>query len=285
MPGGEIEMKHLPVILAIAFLIAAAPARADEVTVWGSASGAIQGIPLLAFRGHDFTVTTNHGVGYLSGPNSIGTFALGGIGAQVSGTFTLDVSISAPPGITGGPGLARKSAITAKITKDESCGGVWIHFSNPSSRLSFDNGSVKGSFTVSLADVTVKPHETAALVAVVTGAQEADVRCPMQFSAAMAKPVLLQPATQKMTPVWIRTAVSDNPGCGLTCKIAGVASNESASPEGDWQITGDLSLNLRAAREASGGGRIYSVAVECADNAGNKVTKTAPVAVPRPKAQ
>lgn len=54
-----------------------------------------------------------------------------------------------------------------------------------------------------------------------------------------------------------------------------VASNEPVNGTGDgdtapdWQITGDLTVNLRAERSGSGSGRVYSITTQCADVAGN----------------
>jgi len=48
----------------------------------------------------------------------------------------------------------------------------------------------------------------------------------------------------------------------------------------DWQITGDLAVNLRAERSGKGTGRIYTITVECNDTSGNTATKTVTVSVP-----
>jgi hypothetical protein len=48
----------------------------------------------------------------------------------------------------------------------------------------------------------------------------------------------------------------------------------------DWEITGPLSLNLRAERLETGPGRIYTITVQCTDAAGNNSTKNAKVTVP-----
>jgi len=51
----------------------------------------------------------------------------------------------------------------------------------------------------------------------------------------------------------------------------------------DWDITGDLTVNLRAERSGTWGGRLYTIAVECEDTAGNTASKTTTVFVPHDK--
>jgi hypothetical protein len=61
-------------------------------------------------------------------------------------------------------------------------------------------------------------------------------------------------------------------------------SNEattSGSP--DWEITGDLTLNLRAERSGKASGRIYNITVEGTDDSGNLSRGVAQVTVPRSK--
>jgi hypothetical protein len=59
------------------------------------------------------------------------------------------------------------------------------------------------------------------------------------------------------------------------CSIASVSSNEPENGTGDgdtapdWQVTGALSIELRAERAGTGTGRIYSIAVSCTDRSGN----------------
>jgi len=47
-----------------------------------------------------------------------------------------------------------------------------------------------------------------------------------------------------------------------------------------WQITGNLTLNLRAERSGNGNGRVYTLIVGCTDASGNSSTKTTGVTVP-----
>ncbi len=63
------------------------------------------------------------------------------------------------------------------------------------------------------------------------------------------------------------------------CRLSNVASNEELNA-GDVQITGDLSLLLRASRTGRGNGRNYDLTVECTDGAGNQTTAGVMIRVP-----
>jgi hypothetical protein len=100
-----------------------------------------------------------------------------------------------------------------------------------------------------------------------------------------AGPDTLWPPNHKMVPVAV--AVS---GFGPTdkpvCYITSVSSNEPEDGPGDgdtapdWEITGDLTVKLRAERSGTGNGRIYTIAIECTGAAGNSTIATAEVSVP-----
>ena len=95
----------------------------------------------------------------------------------------------------------------------------------------------------------------------------------------------LWPPNLLMVPVTLSVNVSDNCDAAPQCQIISVTSsepvtapNDTTSP--DWQITGPLSVQLRAERLDLGPGRIYTITVQCTDAAGNTSTKNAMVTVP-----
>jgi hypothetical protein len=57
-----------------------------------------------------------------------------------------------------------------------------------------------------------------------------------------------------------------------------MSSGDTTSP--DWQITGPLSVTLRAERSGPSVDRVYTIQVRCSDAAGNSVTAAATVTVP-----
>lgn len=101
---------------------------------------------------------------------------------------------------------------------------------------------------------------------------------PPSIQSIVASPAILWPPNHRMQPVTLSVSATDNCHVART-RIVGVTSNEPG-PSPDWELTGDLTLNLRAERSGKGAGRLYSITVECADDSGNTSTAVATVAVP-----
>jgi hypothetical protein len=110
---------------------------------------------------------------------------------------------------------------------------------------------------------------------------------PPAITAATASPAVLIQANHQMVPVTVAVSATDNCDRSVTCRIVSVTSNEPVEGLGDgdtapdWEITGTLTLNLRAERSGKGTGRVYTIAVECTDSSNNKSTSTVAVNVPR----
>jgi len=108
---------------------------------------------------------------------------------------------------------------------------------------------------------------------------------PPTVQSVAATPNVLKPADHRMVSVRVQASATDN--CGpVTSKIKSVKSNEAIHGLGkgdlapDWNITGDLTVQLRAERGPKGHGRIYTVTVESTDAAGNSSTSDVTVSVP-----
>jgi len=68
--------------------------------------------------------------------------------------------------------------------------------------------------------------------------------------------------------------------CNLQCSVTQVTANDGATAA-DYQVTGPLSVALRAARRGNGNGRTYTVAVQCTDpQTSMSATRTVAVNVP-----
>jgi Right handed beta helix region/Beta-propeller repeat len=103
---------------------------------------------------------------------------------------------------------------------------------------------------------------------------------PPVITGTNASPSVIEKPNHMMVPVEVHVDATD--GCGaVDCRIVSVASNEEGT--GDWEITGPLTLNVRAERLGRGNGRIYTITIECRDAAGNVATSTVTVTVPVPK--
>jgi hypothetical protein len=167
-------------LVALAFItFARGEARADEVTLSGSTTGTVTGVPQLTFNGNNFTGTTALGVGSLSGPNALGFFLMSTDTTQaLSGSFTLNVTFTTPAGITGGQGTTYTATITGSVSPVADQGGVLVHFNNPTQTFTFSNGRAAGTFTLTIADVFVQTGRSAQLTAGITGTQRSTVPEP-----------------------------------------------------------------------------------------------------------
>lgn len=168
-------------LIAITFLaFGQSSARADEVTISGSTTGTVTGIARLTFTGSpNFTVTTTQGVGTLIGlNNNLGTFTLSiaGLGQaqSVAGSFTVNITFTAPAGIAGGQSLSFNANLTGNILPFSGFEGVLIDFNNTPVTFTFNDGVNSGSFTLALADMLVPSGDSGAqITARITGSQTA----------------------------------------------------------------------------------------------------------------
>lgn len=102
---------------------------------------------------------------------------------------------------------------------------------------------------------------------------------PPTITSLSASPNVLSPPNHKMVPVAISVKASDICDPNPKSKIISVTSNEPGADQ--YQITGDLTLNLQSDRNGSGNGRVYTVVVQAADASGNAATKGVTVTVPK----
>lgn len=130
-----------------------------------------------------------------------------------------------------------------------------------------------GDVQVTIAGTTVSVHEGE------TQTPFVDRTAPAIASVTPSVPIMWPP-NGKMVAETIAVRVTDNVDAAPVCRIVGVTSNEAVSRDGDWTITGNLTLTLRANRLGGGTGRIYRITVGCIDAAGNTSTATASVSVP-----
>jgi rhamnogalacturonan endolyase len=97
----------------------------------------------------------------------------------------------------------------------------------------------------------------------------------------------LWPANEQLVPVFIRAELVDLLDAAPNARIVSVTSNEEESgrrgrhDRPDYKIVGPLTVLLRAARNGHGEGRIYTIAVEGRDDAGNTIGKNVEVKVPK----
>ena len=103
-------------------------------------------------------------------------------------------------------------------------------------------------------------------------------------------PCILWPPNHKMRPVSVSVTATDNCDESPVSTIVSVTSSQPLNGKGDgntdtdWEITGDLTVDLRAERSRKiKSNREYTITVECTDAAGNSSTGTVKVIVPKNK--
>jgi hypothetical protein len=106
---------------------------------------------------------------------------------------------------------------------------------------------------------------------------------PPAITNVTATPDVLWPPNHKLVPVSVSLSESDQCDPNPVCKIVKITSNEPIAAS-DAQVTGAFTANLSADRLGSGSGRIYTLAVQCTDAAGNVSTANTTVSVPHDKA-
>jgi hypothetical protein len=110
---------------------------------------------------------------------------------------------------------------------------------------------------------------------------------PPAIADATASPSVISVADHRMVPVVVSVSVSDQCSGSVSCRMVNVTSNEPVDGVGDgdtspdWEITDDLTLNVRAERAGTGRGRVYTTSIVCVDASGNETTSTVTVTVPK----
>ena len=194
-----------------------------------------------------------------------------------SGACTLtcpaNITVSNDPGVCG-------AVVTyPNPTETGNCGGV-ITSDHPSGEL-FPIGTT----TVTLTDTRLDSSTATCTFTVTVN----DTEFPV-VSQPTNTPNILWPPNHQLVPVTIAVTTIDNDPAPVS-RIYDVTANEpvvgpgSGNTSFDWQITGALTVDLRAERSGSGDGRIYTIHIECIDAAGNRSTGTVTVLVPHDQKQ
>ncbi len=162
-------------------------ARAAEVNVAGSASGAFGGggttLGGLSYSGSNFDATSSGGfIGFGGGPsgnvNNFGTFTLGNSPFDYAGnTFTLDLLFTAPTVISGGQGSTYAAKLLGQVGNNNT-GGVFIDFDDAPQVFNFSGASGTGSFTLFVNNLSVNPGLTASVTGTVVGANQTAIPEP-----------------------------------------------------------------------------------------------------------
>jgi pectin methylesterase-like acyl-CoA thioesterase len=255
--------------------------KANAAITLGNLSQTFDGTPKAVSvatepAGINVAVTYN---GSATAPVEAGTYAVTATvnDANYEGSASATLTINEAPNTA--PVLSLPSDLTLEATNasgavatftatatDAEDGQLGVALSHPS-------GS---AFPLGTTTVTATTQDSKGLTA--TGSFNVTVRdttAPV-FQSLTASPATITKVNNKMTPVVINANVTDSVDSTLATRIISVTGNEDVS--GDWQITGNLSLQVRAERTGKAS-RVYTVTVESRDDAGNVSTRTVNVTV------
>ena len=90
-------------------------------------------------------------------------------------------------------------------------------------------------------------------------------------AAPTVEPSELRPVNNRMVPISVDPHVTDEYDPEAACRIVRVVNSQAAphaGPDRDVEITGALSVNLRASRSGPGDGRTYTIKLGCTDALG-----------------
>jgi hypothetical protein len=100
-----------------------------------------------------------------------------------------------------------------------------------------------------------------------------------QINLIAASSGSIWPPNNRLVPVDLTVDVTDNIDPSPTVKIIQVSASDPYAVPSDWQITGPLSVNLRATQLPKGAQRIYTVSIEGRDASGNSATNAIQIKV------
>jgi uncharacterized lipoprotein YddW (UPF0748 family) len=103
-------------------------------------------------------------------------------------------------------------------------------------------------------------------------------KTPPVITQVSADPAMLLVPNHKMRNVTIGYVAMDN--CGPVSTTLSVSCNESQAGSGDWEILDNHHLKLRAERNGTGMGRVYTITITATDGEGNVHTQNVTVMVP-----
>jgi hypothetical protein len=217
------------------------------------------------------------------GATTVSVQATDAAGNTATGSFKVTVVDTTPPALT------LPADLTVEATSPS---GAYVSFSATA------HDAVSGDRPVFFSPVagTLFGFGTTAVTATATDAAGNtatgtfhvtvhDSTAPVIQSLSASQTVLSVP-NHKMIPIVISAVVVDHGDAAPVTKIISVSSNEPVNGSGDgdtapdWEITGNLTLNLRAERAGNGTGRIYTIVVQSRDAFGNASTRSVQVAVP-----
>jgi hypothetical protein len=274
----------------------AGPAQTVECTSSAGASVALDGSASSDPDDDILTYAWAGPFGTASGPTPTVSLPLGthtvtltvddGKGGTASDTVIVTVQDTTPPELRDVPGpivaeqagLAGTPVPVPLPTATDTCGGVIVTSNTPA------------VFPLGTTTVTFTATDTAGNTTTGTTTVTIVDTTPPSIGTVAATPSVLWPPEHMMMPITVAVSVSDLCDAAPACRIVSVQSNEPVEGLGDgdtgldWEISGDLTVNLRAERSGTGSTRVYTITVRCTDASGNSSTRAVTVTVPHDQA-
>jgi hypothetical protein len=205
-------------------------------------------------------------------------------GNTTSKTFTVTVRDTTAPVLSLPPSAVLEATGPCGAAVTYTASAADLVSGNVPVSFSIQSGSV---FPLGTTSVTVTATDAADNTATGTFTVTIGDTTAPAFQSLTASPDSLGSPNHKMVPVTLAASVADVVDAAPDTRIFSVTSNEPVNGTGDgnttsdWEVTGALTLNLRAERTGNGTGRTYTITVESVDNFGNRSLKTVTVVVPR----
>ncbi len=159
--------------------------------------------------------------------------------------------------------------------------GKKLYVSQPGALNVYDAST--GTLLKSITDSAISQPTGVCLPSPVTAEPQPSCTAPT-ISGMSAAPSVLWPPNHKMVEVTVGYS-TDTSSCSATCSLT-VSSNEPVNGTGDgdtspdWQVIDPNHVLLRAERAATGTGRTYTIAVDCANSSGQSSRESVTVTVP-----
>ena len=205
-----LKTLSLAVAFAAVLTLGQGVARADEVFIAGFTNGCFGAACTpgasatsggLTYSNSTFLGTTANGFRGLGGNanpgsnfNNLGSISLSTAPQTYLTPFTLQLTFTAPQGISGSNSSVFNATVTGTVRSDNT-GGVFVDFNNTPQLFAFNDTNCEpnpepqppsagqttcgnGSFSFSMNDVAIDPGQTVSLTGQIIGAQQAPVPEP-----------------------------------------------------------------------------------------------------------
>jgi hypothetical protein len=213
-------------------------------------------------------------------------------GETDSNDVIIIVQDTSPPVVDAGPDITVEqeswdgTTVTLNGSAIDKCDAALDYQWSEDGEVLGTSAALTHTFNLGAHTLTFKATDDSGNVGTDTATVTVVDTTPPTIHSVPASPNILWPPNHKMVGVTVTVDANDICDPAPVCQIVAVTSNEPINGLGDgdtgpdWQITSDLTVNLRAERAGVGTGRVYTIHIECTDASGNTATATVEATVP-----